>query len=99
MKKNDEVFLYFISGPVIEIRNSSEGFVYSAGSHITLECLYRYGKYCTVNKHTVQEPFCNVPYHHTEKAGFQLAVSYKVLLVYSSLHLFFSAQNLSLDLH
>ena len=32
-------------GPVIEIKNSSEGFVYSAGSHITLECLYRYRWY------------------------------------------------------
>ena len=30
-----------VPGPVIEIRNSSEGFVYSAGSHINLDCIYR----------------------------------------------------------
>ena len=32
---------YFVLGPIIEIKNSSEGFVYSAGSHIALQCVYR----------------------------------------------------------
>ena len=31
----------FASGPVLEILNSSVGFVYSVGSYLSIECMYR----------------------------------------------------------
>ena len=31
----------FFSGPVLEILNSSLGFVYSVGSYLSIECMYR----------------------------------------------------------
>jgi len=39
--KQSLVFLLQVNGPVLEILNSSVGFVYSVGSYLSIECMYR----------------------------------------------------------
>ncbi|XP_023345934.1 uncharacterized protein LOC111714927, partial [Eurytemora carolleeae] len=54
------VFLQ-VDGPVIEIRNSSEGFVYSAGSHINLDCIYRNRTKDERNDNRTPHPLLPIP--------------------------------------
>ena len=68
----------FFSGPVLEILNSSLGFVYSVGSYLSIECMYRSQNQLGTKKekekkrNRLERKLCKNKYVSTTRNSFQL---------------------------